>query len=286
VPQPTPVAFVTGASRGIGKASALALAGAGFDVVIAARTVREGDGRDDSDTGGGRPVPGSLEETAAGIVALGRRALPVALDLTKRASLAAAVEAVTERWGAVDVLVNNAVHTGPGSMTPILELDVTTVETKLDANVVAQLLLCQLVLPPMLERGNGTIINMSSAVALSDPPAPAGQGGWGFAYAMTKGAFHRMAGILAVELGPQGIFAFNVEPGYVVTERMAVNQEALGYQGRYRGAPPSVPGAVVAWLAAQGADASAEAVQHNGGTIAAQPFALERGLHADWRQAG
>lgn len=99
-------------------------------------------------------------------------------------------------------------------------------------------------------------------------------------YAMSKGAFHRMAGVLAVELGPRGIRAFNVEPGYVLTERMAVNQAALGFEGVYRGAPPSVPAAVVTWLATAPAD---EARALNGTTVSAQRFALERGLHPDWR---
>ena len=151
-------------------------------------------------------------------------------------------------WGPVDVLVNNAVHTGPGSMERFLDLDIDIVATKLEANVVAQLVMIKAVLPGMLERGEGTIINITSAVATSDPPAPTGEGGWGLGYAVTKGAFHRVAGILAVELGPQGIFVVNVEPGYVLTERMVLAQERLGLAGRFPGAPPSVPGAVVAWL--------------------------------------
>jgi NAD(P)-dependent dehydrogenase (short-subunit alcohol dehydrogenase family) len=278
---PAKVALVTGASRGIGKASALALAAAGFDVALAARTLREGEGRDDSDTGAGRPIPGSLATTAAAIDEAGRLALAVRLDLLDRASLTEAVATVLERWGRIDVLVNNAVHTGAGSMEHFVDLDIATIETKLEANVVAQLVLIKQVLPGMLERGNGTIINVTSAVAISDPPAPAGQGGWGLGYAITKGAFHRVAGILAVELGAQGLRAFNVEPGFVVTERMEANQAALGFEGRYRGAPPSVPAAVIAWLAA-GLTAS-EADELNGTTVTAQKVALERGLHPDWR---
>ena len=99
-------------------------------------------------------------------------------------------------------------------------------------------------------------------------------------YAMSNGALHRMAGILAVELGLRGLRAFNVEPGYVLTERMAVNQAELGFEGVYRGAPPSVPAAVVTWLASASADAVREL---NGTTVSAQRFALERDLHADWR---
>ena len=274
-------ALVTGASRGIGKASALALARAGFDVAVAARTLKEGDGRDESDTGAGRPIPGSLEATAADIEALGRRALPVHLDLLDRASLTDTVDTVLAEWGRIDVLVNNAVHTGAGGMEHIVDLDIETVETKLQANVVSQLVLIKAVLPGMLQQGAGTIIDITSAVAISDPPAPAGEGGWGLGYAMTKGAFHRFVGILAVEHGRSGIRAFNVEPGFVMTERMEANASELGFEGRYRGAPPSVPGSVVAWLAAGVTDAEAEAL--NGTTITAQKVALERGLHPDWR---
>jgi NAD(P)-dependent dehydrogenase (short-subunit alcohol dehydrogenase family) len=272
------VALVTGASRGIGKATAVQLAAAGFDVAVAARTRREGDARDDEH--GGRVIPGSLEATALLIEQSGRRALAVTMDLLDRPSLERGVARVLDEWGHIDVLVNNAVHTGAGSMDHFLDLSVALLETKLEANAVAQFVLVKLVVPPMLERGDGTIVNITSAVATTDPPAPAGQGGWGVGYAMSKGAFHRMAGVLAVELGPRGIRAFNVEPGYVLTERMAVNQAELGFEGVYRGAPPSVPAAVVTWLATAPAD---EARALNGTTVSAQRFALERGLHPDWR---
>jgi len=272
------VALVTGASRGIGKATAVQLAAAGFDVAVAARTQREGEARDDEH--GGRVIPGSLEATASLIEQSGRRALEVTMDLLDRPSLERGVARVLAEWGHIDLLVNNAVHTGAGSMDHFLDLSVELLQTKLEANVVAQFVLAKLVIPSMLERGDGTIVNVTSAVATTDPPAPAGEGGWGMGYAMSKGALHRMAGILAVELGPRGIRAFNVEPGYVLTERMAINQTELGFEGVYRGAPPSVPAAVVTWLASAPAD---EARELNGTTVSAQRFALERGLHPDWR---
>ena len=272
------VALVTGASRGIGKATAVQLAAAGFDVAVAARTRREGDARDEEH--GGRVIPGSLEATAVLIEQSGRRALEITMDLLDRPSLERGVARVLDEWGHIDLLVNNAVHTGAGSMDHFLDLSVAQLEIKLEANVVAQFVLAKLVVPQMLERGDGTIVNITSAVATTDPPAPAGQGGWGMGYAMSKGAFHRMAGILAVELGPRGIRAFNVEPGYVLTERMAVNQAELGFEGVYRGAPPSVPAAVVTWLASASVDQTRDL---NGTTVTAQRFALERGLHPDWR---
>jgi NAD(P)-dependent dehydrogenase (short-subunit alcohol dehydrogenase family) len=284
MPQHRRIALVTGASRGIGRASAIALAAAGLDVAITARTMREGEAFDESGSGPGQPIPGSLETTAQLIEAAGGRSLSIRADLLDRASLIAATERVLDEWGHVDVLVNNAVHTGPGSMERFLDLDIDMVESKLEANVVAQLVLIKAVLPGMLERGEGTIIDITSAVATSDPPAPTGEGGWGLGYALSKGAFHRVAGILAVELGPGGIFIVNVEPGYVLTERMVLAQQRLGLEGRFPGAPPSVPGSVVAWLAGgPGGVTPDERSALNGTTITAQRFARERGLHADWR---
>jgi len=155
---------VTGASRGIGKAAAIALAEAGLDVVITGRTVREGDGVDDSD-GAGRSIPGSLETTAQAIEAAGRRALPVVMDLHDRSTLDAAVQRALAEWGQIDVLVNNAIDTGPGDMSRFEDTPVELLEAKLAANVVSQIVLIKSVLPGMLERGDGTLVNVTSAVA-------------------------------------------------------------------------------------------------------------------------
>ena len=271
------VAFVTGASRGIGKQVAIALAEAGLDVVITARTVWEGEGVDDSD-GAARPIPGSLETTASAIEAAGRRALPVAMDLHERSTLVDAVQRAVDEWGRIDVLVNNAIDTGPGDMSLFEDTPVEQLEAKLAANVVSQVVLIKAALPGMLERGDGTIVNVTSTVAMIDPTAPVGEGGWGAAYAMSKGALHKLAAILAVEVADRGVRCFNLDPGFVITERMEVNAGALGLEGRYRGAPPTVPAAVVAWLAT-----APEAADLNGSTISAQRFARERGLHPDWR---
>jgi hypothetical protein len=82
-----------------------------------------------------------------------------------------------------------------------------------------------------------------------------------------------------VELAESGVRIHNLDPGYVETERQKVNAAALGLEGRYPGAPPSVPAAVIAWLAM-----SPDAQELNGKTVIAQRFALEHGLHADWRR--
>ncbi|HWC34032.1 MAG TPA: SDR family NAD(P)-dependent oxidoreductase [Mycobacteriales bacterium] len=273
-----PVALVTGASRGIGKACVLALADAGFDVAFTARTAREGDGRDDSDAGGGAAVEGSLERSAAEAAQRGAQVLPLVADLTDFASLEAAVAATVERWQRLDVLVLNAVHTGAGSMLPILDTPAELFMTKLTANAAAQLVLVRAALPTMLAAGGGRIIGITSYAATHDPTAPVGAGGWGYSYAASKAAFHRLAGHLAVELGEQGIIAVNVDPGHVMTERMAANAARLGLEGRYQGAPPSAPAAAVAWLAT-----ATEAVELNGQAVNGLKIALDRGLHPDWR---
>ncbi len=270
-------AVVTGATRGIGKATALALAGAGWDVAVTGRTARPGEGRDHSDTGAGRVLPGSLQETAMLVREAGTRSLEVVADLHDHAALRDAIGQVVDAWGGVDLLVNNAVDTGPGSMVPVVELSIEQLEAKLAANVVAPLVLIQEVLPGMLERGRGTIVDVTSHTATADPPGPVGQGGWGLGYAASKGAFHRFAPLLAVELGDRGIRAFNLDPGYVETERQQRNAAALGLVGRYRGAPPSVPAAAIAWVA----DHTEEL--DNGETVLAQKLALTRSLHPDWR---
>src|SRR5881227_33254 len=100
------VAFITGASRGIGKVCAAYLADAGYDVAISARTVQDGEAREHSSTlraSDTSPLPGSLAATAALVREKGREALMVPADLLDRASLGAAATTVLERWGRVDV---------------------------------------------------------------------------------------------------------------------------------------------------------------------------------------
>lgn len=266
------VAFVTGASRGIGRAASIELARRGFDVVVTARTVVEGE------TADGRPLPGSIQTTAAAVREQGREALPLRLDLLDRASIDAAVAESLERWERIDLLLNNGIYVGPANMQHVLDLELDEVERLFRANVFHQLHLVQRVLPRMLERGSGTLIDMVSGAGMADPPMPAGQGGWGFAYAATKGAFQRLAGVLAVEHRKSGVRFHNLEPGFVMTEAMKLNDPDGALEKFQKAAPMTVPAAVIGWLASEAA-----AEQWNGQTVFAQPFALEHGLHPDWR---
>jgi NAD(P)-dependent dehydrogenase (short-subunit alcohol dehydrogenase family) len=274
------IAFITGASRGIGAASAIALARAGFDVVVTARTVREGErhargsrvgDRDD------RPLPGSLETTARAIRAADREALAIRLDLLDRASILAAVDETETRWGPIDLLVNNGIYQGPGIMDHVLDLRIEDIERIYRGNVFSQLVLIQRVLPGMLERRRGALVNLVSASGMSDPPAPAGEGGWGFGYSSSKAAFQRLVGVLAVEHRDCGVRFHNLEPGLIITEMMKETGMNAEFEAHFRGAPPEVPAAVVAWLATDPA-----AAEWQGKTVFAQKLCAKLGLLPGW----
>jgi NAD(P)-dependent dehydrogenase (short-subunit alcohol dehydrogenase family) len=273
------VALVTGASRGIGKAIAIHLARAGFDVAVGARTLTEGEEREHSSTvakSDTRALPGSLDSTAALVEEVGQRALPVYLDLLDRHSLAAATETVQAQWGRIDVLVNNGRYVGPGHMDRIMNTPVELIDHHFEANVMAPIMLSKLVLPQMVERGTGVIINLASASGTMDPPAPAGEGGWGLGYGASKAALHRVAGMLALELHDRGILAFNLSPGFIATERIALDMAQFGFDAS-KGAPADVVGAVAAWLAT-----SPDAARRNGQWIEAQPLCRELHLLPGW----
>lgn len=272
-----PVALVTGASRGIGRCTAVALAERGYDVVISARTVREGDARVDTE-GGPVVLPGSLESTTAAVEAAGGRAHPVAMDLLDRASVEDLGKAALQRWGRVDALVNNAIYQGTGPMERILALTIDDAETMVRADYLHQLVLIQALLPPMLERGAGCIVNMSSGSAHLDPPAPAGEGGWGVGYAAAKAAFTRVAPVVHVEFGTSGIRAYNVDPGFIVNERMrATAAEGQFTDAGFVGVPPEVPAAAIAWLVADPA-----AAELSGTLVFAQRLAKTQQLVPGW----
>ncbi len=254
----TPVAIVTGASRGIGRAGALALAEAGFDVVVSARTVKEGEGVAEANSVRETrtlSVPGSLERTAQEIEERGRRALIVPVDLLDRESVLALPRRVLDEWGRVDVLFNNAIYRGVGSLDRIEDLTPESMMATFTGNFIHQILLIQGVLPHMKERGSGVIIDMVSGSARWDPPAAPGEGGWGILYSGSKAAFGRVAGGMNAEHLAAGIKTFNVDPGNVITEARKVVQPDDEYEGEFGSAPAEATGKVVAWLASDpGAD--------------------------------
>ena len=217
-----PTALVTGASRGMGKVVAVYLARAGFDVAVTARTVDEGEEWEQSTTIHRSEVgsyPGSLTVTAELIEREGVRALAVPADLTDRGSMFAAADAVLAAWGGVDVLVNCGRYVGPGHDDKFVDTSLEALDLHMEANVMAPLALIKRVLPGMLERGSGYIINVSSGVAWLDPPAPAGEGGWGLSYAYVEGCLAADRRDPGRGARRPGIQAYNLQPGAILTER-------------------------------------------------------------------
>jgi NAD(P)-dependent dehydrogenase (short-subunit alcohol dehydrogenase family) len=273
-PAARPTALVTGASRGLGKAIAIALAGAGYDVAVTARTLVDGERRLEGDES--ITVPGGLDTTAAAVEAAGGRAVPLYMDLLARDTVVAAVEGAHEALGGLDVVVNNAIYQGPGAMVEFLDLDDEQLGNLFEGNLFAQLALLREVVPTMVANGGGTVVNMISATAYATPKHRIGSGGWGMGYAMTKAAFARVAPLLEVEHRDGGIRAFSIDPGHVPTERQVAAGRAKQYEGNFTAGTPEAIGAAVAWICTH-----PDAEDFRGRVVHAQELVADRGLLAE-----
>jgi NAD(P)-dependent dehydrogenase (short-subunit alcohol dehydrogenase family) len=196
-------ALVTGASRGIGAAVAVRLAAEGASVAIVARTVEEHD-----------HLAGSLAKTADRIVSAGGRAAPLVVDLNDAADREHVVpEAVEALGGPIDVLVNNAAAAMYG---PVAAMPLKRRRILFEVNALAPLDLAQGVVPGMLERGAGWIVNLTSAAARPGPNAAM------TLYGASKAALNRITIGLATELEGTGIRVNAIEPrSAVMTEGAA-----------------------------------------------------------------
>ncbi len=206
-------AIVTGSSRGIGAATALRLAAEGADVAITARTA------DRHPT-----LAGSLRETALRLSRFGGRVVPIVSDLTDADQRSRIVpEAVAALGGPVDILVNNA---AAAVYQPLIDFPLKRRRILFEVNVHAPLDLSQAVLPSMIERGSGWIVNVSSATArLWEPPFKLGLlGTTTGVYGASKAALNRLTNALAAELANTGIRINTVEPRAAV---MSEGAEAL-----------------------------------------------------------
>jgi len=194
------VAIVTGASRGIGSAAALALGEAAASVVLAARTV------------------GQAEANARQINAAGGKAAAIACDVSDYAACQRLVQEATQRFGPPDVLVNNAGVIEPISM--VGEADPTEWARSIEINLIGAYYAIRAVLPGMIERGHGTIINVSSGAA--HRPLE----GWG-AYCAGKAGLAMLTRSIDLEHRPAGIRVFGFQPGTTDTD-MQVTIRASG----------------------------------------------------------
>jgi citronellol/citronellal dehydrogenase len=193
------VAIVTGASRGIGKAIALALADAGAAVIVAARTVEESG-----------PLKGTILKTAKEIEAQGGRALPIQTNVADEASVENMVQEVLEEKGHIDILVNNA-----GTNIPRYLKDLTLKQWDLIMKVTLRsVIVCtKAVMPSMMAQRYGHIINMSSvaAITLNDPMT-------GLAYDVSKAGINRFTWGLAEELREYNIAVNALMPQNTTSE--------------------------------------------------------------------
>jgi NAD(P)-dependent dehydrogenase (short-subunit alcohol dehydrogenase family) len=252
----SPVVFITGASRGIGAATAIAFAKAGWRVAIAARTLHQQQTQNHQlRYADGQLLRGSLTDTAQAIEACGAQVLMQSMDLMDAKSMDAAIETTLQHFGRIDVLINNAVYQDREVNAMLLDLDDEALQRSLVGNVVAPFHLAKKVLPHMIAQGGGKIINVGSGAGQYDPPMAANQGGWGFAYGASKAAMGRLAGCINREWGHKGLLAFSVNPGFVNTEAA---QATLGLDAelskKYGATTPEAIAASLVWLVS---DASA-----------------------------
>jgi len=191
------IALVTGASQGIGRACALALAKAGATVALAARNEEK------------------LSAVAAEIEAAGGKAATFALDVSDEASIKAGAKAILERYGKVEILVNNAGITRDGLVLRMKRADWDDV---LSTNLTGAFLLTQALLSAMLKNRWGRIINISSVVGRT------GQAGQ-VNYAAAKAGLIGMTRALAREVASRGVTVNAVAPGYIETPMTAMLDE-------------------------------------------------------------
>jgi NAD(P)-dependent dehydrogenase (short-subunit alcohol dehydrogenase family) len=221
------IALITGASSGLGRATAIALARAGADVAIVARSEEE------------------LDSVRGEIIKIGRRALALPVDLASVDDTTEAVRQSVEELGRVDVLVNAAGTDTPGTVEA---LDIEGWDRTLAVNLRAPFLLSKAAFPHMREAGGGTIINISSV---------AGKKGWAnaSAYCASKFGLTGFTEALADEGKEHGIRAIVLYPG-----AMATNWGAFSPEERQEGKPNEAPPTralppervadLIAWLAA------------------------------------
>jgi len=262
VPRTVPrVIMVTGASRGIGRAIALALAAQGHSLILTARSVDGGakfSGTSLNDPLTGIELTGSVADVAQACQALGSRAIAVPMDLTVESSVLEAAETALSEFGVVDTLVSNAIYQGPGVNDWLQDLPIENLRRVIEGDAIAPMIMLKKFLPGMLTSERGVFIHLTSGAASLVPKKPAGEGGWGVAYAMAKGAAHRIAGVMHAEYSPQGLRAYSLNPGHVTTEVMALRAQREGREVTGNG--PEDVAVAAQWLI----DGSTEAAELSG----------------------
>jgi len=195
------VAFITGASSGLGAGLARRLATSGYAVALAARRVER------------------LEQVAAAVRAAGGTALPLACDVREPEQIRAAVATAVRELGPVDLLVANA---GISGMTRTEALSAEVVEHVMRTNFLGPVHAVEAVLPSMLERRSGHLVAVGSLAGYGGLPRSA-------AYSASKGALHNFFESLRLDLRGTGVDVTVITPGYVKTELTAKNDHRMAF---------------------------------------------------------
>ena len=237
---------ITGAATGIGQAFAIACASHGANIVVA-------------DMNG-------ADETVAAVEKTGARALPVRVDVSDNASVQAMAAGAVKEFGRIDGLITNAAYFREVKLTPFEEIDPAIWDRIFDVNVKGVWNCCKAVAPAMRERGAGSIVNISSVVAV------AGQPGY-LHYVATKGAVLAMTKGLAKEMGPMGVRVNVIAPGFVITD--ATRNRPVGWRQSFLKAraisrgqrPDDLVGTAVYLLSDLAAFVSGQTIVVDGGHI-------------------
>jgi dehydrogenase/reductase SDR family protein 4 len=245
------IALITGGSRGIGRASALALADAGANVVVSSRKIAD------------------LEPVAEEIKAKGVKGMAIAAHIAKIENSQALVERVLKEFGRIDILMNNA-GTNP-YYGPIIDQDETTWDITMNVNLKGLFFLSQLAARFMKAQGGGCIINTSSIGGLR-----AGEVG---VYSVTKAAVIMLTQVMAKEWGPHNIRVNAIAPGIIKTRLSEalwkdpeVNAAAVAQTPLLRlGEPEEVAGAVVFLASDWGSYITGATIVIDGGRMLGNP---------------
>jgi len=184
------VAMVTGATRGLGEVSAVALAKAGADVAICGRSAKD------------------LDRVAEKIRQMGRRAEGFHIDVTDKQRVVQTAQEIQAAFGRIDVLVNNA---GVNHRVPVLEYAEEDWDRVINTNLKGYFLVAQAVVPRMIDHGYGKVINMSSILGTVGLPNQV-------AYAASKGGVDQMTKVMALEWAAKGVRVNAIGPTYFETD--------------------------------------------------------------------
>ena len=242
------VIIVTGGGTGLGRAMVRALARAGADLMIAARR------------------GGPIEEAAAEVEQSGRQALSISTDVTDSSQVDRMVARTLERYGKVDVLINNAGTTSENVYGPIWEITDEEWRRGIDTNLGGAFYCARAVSRHMVDRGTGKIINVASGFGL--------RGGRNiYAYACGKGGMIQLTRSLAISLGRYGVTANTIVPGFIPTRGTESMQESLPSSGEAipigRLGKPEDIGPIAVFLASEASNyMNGEMLTLDGGALA------------------